>query len=485
MATEYLQDDYYYYSKNAKKFIDIHRSIQIAVESFLATTLLKGDFSKIVYCTPDICFRRRVELVDAEHKDMTSIQPVNLDLPFASYCQTSDFEPDDRSFVMQSAQAIVGEYLEDFGHRLRNLPVKSTYKATVFFSRRDEIRMAHQILFWDKYPQAPIWIRNNVIWNNKLLAIPCNITIENISSKTDYQESDFLTQSKIFPLDIEMTVRSYQVLIPNIDRIIDLPVRWGNTYSPETYEDDDNIYITQEAILVFANHKYGFDIVPRNINYLDEEVQINAEKFFSKKTYTLAQLEDMCGKLPNYQTNDILEGYWTETYEVALNRLSVVQKTDHSCTISYQLKPADKKFFKSITFYIPAHPEIVITDPNQSVVEIDGLYARSKYEIKVVTLSIHNVRQTFALSCTTLDSDDNLAPNPTDGNNATFKGDNILIEAGSHLNNDTEPVSTASIDQESRADKTIVNDVVVKVEESKSKANVTVKRGNGLIGMQF
>lgn len=485
MATEYIQNDYFYYKDNATKFIDIHRSIQIAIESFLATTVLKGDFSKIVYCTPDICFRRRVELVDAEHKDFTNIQPINLDLPFASYCQSSDFEPDDRQFVMQSAQAITGGYLEEFGHRLRNIPVKSTYKATIFFARRDEIRMAHQILFWDQYPQAPIWIENKVIWNNKQLSIPCNITIDRVSSKTEYQESDFLTKSKIFPLDVEMTVRSYQLLIPNIDNIINLPVRFGNKYSPETYTDDDNIYITQEAILVFAAEKYGLDVNPKDINHLDKEVQLNADKFFSKKQYTLAQLEDMCGKLPNYQTNDILEGYWTETYEVALNRLSVVQKTDHSCTIAYQIKPADKKFFKNIIFYIPAHPEVVITDPNLQQVEIDGLYPRSKYEIKIVTMSIHGVRQTFTLSCTTLDSDDNLAPNPV--NQETFKGDNIILNAGPNITNDVEPSKTFNnnILAESRADKQIINDTVVKVDDSKSKANVTVRRGNGLIGMQF
>ena len=72
-----------YYDEDRSKFVDIHNSIKISIESFLATILFKGDLSRIVYCKEDIAFRRRIELVDAANKDTTAIQPVSLQLPFA------------------------------------------------------------------------------------------------------------------------------------------------------------------------------------------------------------------------------------------------------------------------------------------------------------------------------------------------------------------------------------------------------------------
>src|SRR5574344_406705 len=113
MATEYIQNSYYEDDKN--KFIDIHQSIKVAVEDFLATLLFKGDFSRIIYCTDDICFRRRIELVDSSHKDMENIQPINLNLPFANFCQTSDFDDDDRVYSVQTGQAVQGQYIESMG----------------------------------------------------------------------------------------------------------------------------------------------------------------------------------------------------------------------------------------------------------------------------------------------------------------------------------------------------------------------------------
>src|SRR5574344_551163 len=408
MATEYSKD-LSYYADDRNKFIDIHTSIKIAIESFLATELFKGDFSRIQYSNQNICFRKRVENIDSSEKDMEHIKPINLGLPFASFFQTSDFDDDDRPASIQAAQSIDGEYIESLGRRLRSTAVKVTYKATAFFARRDDMRMAHQLLYWEKTPKAPIWIYNVVLWQGHKLAIPCFITIENIGSHTEYQETDWLEKSRIFPLDIEMTVRTYEILIPNVKKIINLPVRWGNKYSPETFdsESDENIYITQEAILVWANKKWGLLNDTSSVDATSEDVKINAAKYFSDKQYTQKQLEDMCGKLPNYQTNDIIEGYWSETEEVSINKIKVDAVTDSSITIDCRIKPSDYKYFSNITFYVPGHDEIIGTDPRQTTYTITGLCANSTYDIKAVTTGTTGVKTTYSLSISTLDSETN------------------------------------------------------------------------------
>ena len=424
MATEYSKD-LSYYADDRNKFIDIHTSIKVAIESFLATELFKGDFSRIQYSNQNICFRKRVENVDSSEKDMDNIKPINLNLPFASFFQSSDFDDDDRPASIQAAQSIDGEYIESLGRRLRSTAVKATYKATAFFARRDDIRMAHQLLYWEKTPKAPIWIYNIVLWQGHKLAIPCFITIESVGSHTDYQETDWLEKSRIFPLDIEMTVRTYEILIPNVRKIIDLPVRWGNKYSSETFDSDsdDNIYITQEAILVWANKKWDFNTDVKNIDTSSTEVQANAAKYFSDKQYTQSQLEEMCGHLPNYQTNDIIEGYWSETEEVSINKIKVSGSTDTTVTIDCRIKPADYKYFSNIAFYIPGHDDIIGTDPRQTTYTITGLYPNSTYDIKVVTTGSTGVKTTYSLSASTLDSEKNEAPSKE----KVFKKGNSLV----------------------------------------------------------
>ena len=87
LGTEYQGTGYY--DEDRSKFVDIHNSIKISIESFLATILFKGDLSRIVYCKEDIAFRRRVELVDSANKDTTNIQPLSLQLPFACFSKSS------------------------------------------------------------------------------------------------------------------------------------------------------------------------------------------------------------------------------------------------------------------------------------------------------------------------------------------------------------------------------------------------------------
>jgi hypothetical protein len=47
-----------------KKFIDIHLSVKVAIEWFLAQEFYKGDMTRIMYSEPEIAFRKRIEYND-------------------------------------------------------------------------------------------------------------------------------------------------------------------------------------------------------------------------------------------------------------------------------------------------------------------------------------------------------------------------------------------------------------------------------------
>lgn len=429
---EYVQEDYF--GENVDKYIDIHNSICVSIESLLATLIFRKDFSRIVYSTPENAFRTRMRLMDASNKDFdvldkNSLKSENLNLPFASYCKTGEFEDDDRIAAVNASQSIIGDYIESAGQYIRSLATKSTYKAVIYVSTQKNVRMVAQLLHWDQSPKQPIWVQHTVNWHGERLNIPCNITIENVDTNPSYEEKDFLEQARIFPINVEFTVRSYQILIPNIDHIINLPIRWGNKYSPETFESQEdaaeNTFIVQESILIWANQKWKFETPKERLNLEDPHVIENANLFFSNKQYTKEQLEEMCGLLPNYETNDIIEGYWSESYECAVNKLRVDVATPTSLTIKCVIKQADHKYFDYMDVFIPGHDSIKITDPTQSLIQIDGLVSRSTYDLKFVTHSKQGVLTTYTLQASTTEAPDDPAPNPAAGK--TFKRGNSLI----------------------------------------------------------
>lgn len=429
---EYTQEDYF--GDNVDKFIDIHNSICIAIESLLATLVFRKDFSRIVYSTPENAFMKRISLMDASNKDFDvlskdSLKSENLNLPFASYCKVGEFEDDDRAASVNASQSIIGDYIEEAGQYIRSLAVKSKYKATIYVATQKNVRNVAQLLHWDQSPKQPIWISNDVIWHGQKLRIPCNITIENVDTNPSYEEKTFLEQARIFPITVEFTVRSYEVLIPNIDHIIDLPIRWGNKYSPETFESqedaEENTFITQEAILIWANNKWKFEHPRELVNLDDEQVKANAQLYFSGKQYTQEELEEMCGLLPNYETNDIIEGYWSESFECAINKLRVESATPNSLSIKCVIKQADHKYFDYMDLFIPGHETITITDPTQTLIQIDGLESRSTYDLKLVTHSKQGILTTYTLQATTEEAPNDPAPNPEAGK--TFKHGNSLI----------------------------------------------------------
>lgn len=413
MAIEETQRNYFADTKS--KWIDINLSAKCCIEKFLAELIFKKDYSRIVYAMPDAVFRRRIETLDrgktGEELLKDKFRPVSLDLPFAAYNQSGDWEADDRPYVQNASQAIYGIYDMTIYRRLRSLACKSKFKATLFFSRRDDVRIAQQLLYWEQEPKHPIWMYTVFNWKGKPIAIPANITIESINTKPEWEQLKFLEEQKIFPIEVEMTIRSYQVVIPNVEGVVTLPYRWQNIPNDE----DNDMYITEETVLEFVDEKWAnIDVKPDEIDTSDELLNATARKYFETQSYTDEQVTTLGKQLMTNTTYDIIKGYFTDTTEVALNAFQYYEPTSTPTTavIKYAVKPADYKFFEKIVFIIPGQENIEITDCKQKEVVIQGLQPDSTYDIVILTHSNAGNITTFNLSFTTKSDPNNPAPTP-------------------------------------------------------------------------
>lgn len=412
MAIEEIQKGYFADTKT--KWIDINMSAKCCIEKFLAELIFKNDYSRIIYSMPDAVFRRRIELLDkgktGEELLADKFKPTSLQLPFAAFSQESDWEADDRANVMNASQAIYGIYDMSIYKRLRSLACKSKYKVTLYFSRRDDVRVAQQLLYWEMEPKHPVWMYCQFNWKGKQIAIPANISIESINTTPQWEQLKFLESQKIFPIEVEMSVRSYQVVIPDIEGLIKLPYRWQNI--PD--DDDGGDYITEETVLQFVNEKWSNVDVSSKVDTSDVELNTIAKKFFCEQAYTDEQVQQLGMSLMNNITYDIIQGYYSETTEVNLNTFVYYEATSTptKAVIKYQVKPADYKYFDKIVFVVPGQENITVTNCKQKEVEIENLQPSSTYDIVILTYSTTGTITTFNLSFTTKDDPNNTAPTP-------------------------------------------------------------------------
>jgi hypothetical protein len=186
MATEYQSSKYY----PREVFVDIHQVACLSMEQFLSDVAFKKDTTRVVYSTEDICFRKRVELMDLKNGfDESSVNITNLNLPFASYYQSEGWTEDDRIASQQATEMVIGYYDRQTFTNLKCMAVKATYDTTAFFSRFDDARLFYELMMWEKNPYHPIWMYGCVEWYGVQLLVPAFTTIEKIELNPGYKET--------------------------------------------------------------------------------------------------------------------------------------------------------------------------------------------------------------------------------------------------------------------------------------------------------
>ena len=404
-----IQNNRYFKDKIASRFIDIDLSAEMAIEKYFAAVVFAGEWDRMVYSPLDSTFRRRIETLDKGKAENQEYTPVSLNLPYGSYYRTTDWEDDDRFASKQPGQMITGEYDMSFFRRIRSRAVKSTWTATFFFSRQDEVRAAKQQLDWEANPKGPAQIYDTVTWKGMSLNVPVFVTIDKIDTKPAFSELDFLKKQRIFSMTVEMTVRSYQVLL-NSNGFVYLPYRL-----PYPEADDQRIYLTHQTVLEFALQRFDLDFDTSKQSIDKDEVSEYASLYFEKEgPFTAEQLNALAASLPADTTTDILKGYFSETSEVSLNvyQYNANKSTATKAYIAFQVKPADRKYFEKMVIIVPGHGEYEITDCKQTSIEIDGLEPNSTYKCQILTYSINGDVSQYSLTFTTKEIENDSTPTP-------------------------------------------------------------------------
>jgi hypothetical protein len=420
----------YYQSVYDSNIISTNMCCRLAMEFFLSTLLFKEDLSRVVYSKEDIAFRRRIEtLGNGDVKD-GNYNYVSLDLPFAAYSQKTGFEEDDRGHTQNAGQIVLGHIDPDSGIIVKAAAVKTSYSATLFFSRRDDVNIASQLLYWEKTPKFPVYYIVEHVINGFPIDIPVFMTLESFDSNTEYEEKTWLQQSKIFPIKCEFTIRSYQTLIEHVDHKIKLPIRFSGLYG----YNDEEIYFTQKTCLIWADKKWTpseYDAIiakeiavgPTGIVTQGKKTAEDFDKNSNKRIDDLsgetwptvaetARLKldvglQNYGKISQVEVNetiaDAVVGYFDEDRDCVLDEFHQVDEhtTENSIEIEWKIKEADAQFFKNIVIYIPGLARTQIDDLHTTTFKLDGLYPGSKYDCTLIITSKDYNKLTYKLKLQT------------------------------------------------------------------------------------
>lgn len=419
MAQE-LQIKSYYQSLRDSNFIDTNLCCKLGMEYFLSNLLFKGDLSRVIYSKDDVVFRRRLELLGTGTVKDNVYNYSTLDLPFATFSQTGTFEEDDRGATQNASQIVLGEWIPSEGIVVKQAAVKVGYSATAFFSRRDDVNIASQLLYWEKTPKFPLYY----IIEHELLGVPIDIpvfmTLDKIDSNVDYNEKDWLEKSRIFPVKMDFTIRSYQTLIEDIDGRIKLPLRFSGMYA---YNDEEVVF-TQKTSLVWGVEKFGdsLDLVKEDEKklYIKPTVTVKeggltvydyhsdvTEQHFDNHNQFIKFVND--GKflmdtdvtVRNQIIKDSIAGYFSVERDVVLDELYVDNVTQNTAKIKWKIKPADEPHFARLVILVPNKCRMEITDLSTTEYEFVDLYPASKYECTVITYSKNNSKLTYKLNIET------------------------------------------------------------------------------------
>lgn len=415
---EYSHKSFWSSDLNDKKYIDSHLSVKVAIESWLTQEFFKGDSTRVVYTSPEIAFRKRIEYNDqkSEYNADSPIDPETLNLPFATYFATSDPDADDRPNAASAAQSIVGEWDFDFETNVRSLGVKQTYKITFFVARRDEARLVQQLFLWESKPTYPLRWFHTIEWRNNNLLIPVNLTIESINTQPDYKETEWLTKNRVFPIEVEVTARTYQLIVNNLDRFCQLPMRFSNVIDEYDELNPPIEYITESVILNWAADKFDLNMNKDDVDFNSQELQflLRSPYYFDQKNLTEGEKLRSMASIPTEYTTDTITAYFQEDYTVELNYIKY-NKPKSQPTVAYfefMVKPSSFKYFNKMVFSIPGKKDVVVEDCKARFVEFPGLVQNSEYKVTVLCYGTDGSIKTYFLTIVTPEDGKDKSPTP-------------------------------------------------------------------------
>jgi hypothetical protein len=215
-------------------------------------------------------------------------------------------------------------------------------------------------------------------------------------------------------IEMELTVRSYNLLINNVNKVIQLPIRFGN-WEDTFEENEDHVdYFTEEVILKWAPQKFGINLntsdVQNNQEYLEAKY-----RFLKKSEYGPDEMEHVDPVIPNRYTTDIIKAYFDEDppdLDLCEYRFIEEESTPKSAHIRFKLDGDVKSDFSKLVFSISTKEDIEVTDPEQTDIDFEGLQPNSEYKMSIRLYDNYGHLNVYYLSFKTPNSKENKAPQP-------------------------------------------------------------------------
>lgn len=400
----------YYAGVYDEGFVSTNMCTRLGMEFFLSQLLFKGDLKRVVYSKEDIAFRRRIETIGNGSIENNQYNHTNLDLPFVVYSQAGSYEPDDRGATQNAGQIVLGQVQPDSGLIVKSAAVKTSYSATAFFARRDDVNVASQLLYWESTPKFPVYFIVEHVICGYPVDIPVFITLDSFDSDVEYAEKDWLTRAKIFPIKMNFTVRSYQTLIEAIDDGIELPVRFSGLYG---YNKNEELVLTEKTSLVWADLKWSpkqFEELNARIPVFDSNgCRIHLPQDFDPyaRPEATAPLQNdgrfIRDELIDGTVADAIKGYFEDDRDCTLDTYfqNEEKTTENEISISWTMSESSLKNFNNIVVYVPGITRTQIDDKEVTSFEIKDLHPGSEYECTIIVTSASYVPITYNLKLKT------------------------------------------------------------------------------------
>ena len=451
MSVEQQHKAYYDSIFQGKSYIDNRLAIQTAVSDFLAQAFFGKDFKRVVYTNPEYAFRKRIEAL--AHGVEENIFISSLELPFCSFYL--DGAP--KIIKTMSASEWSGYYDEEIEQQMHFWNTTQGCTVQFFFDRSDDATAAFEIAQGEMLAGAPIRYIQEVMWRNKTLKLPVFITIKDVTVGNDaFNESDWLEKSHMFALRLKLEVETARVHIHKGKNMVQLPFKWHATGTIDTWtEDTATEYYTQKCVLAWVKKALSIDCTEPSIPTKEAE-----EAAIDLTGLDLKEADDATKRLvqrsvPNEATIEVMEGFFKDNPNIAFNVLkynpdktTIDEHGEVTAWFDFVVKPATYKYWDYTEVYIPSRQKGKITVKNckDRYVQIDGIHPNSVYTVYFIAHDISGNFTTIPIEFTT----------------PVWKKEKL-------------PAITEAMDP---------SELITTVEDKEEDAP-TIRKGKGLIGLEF
>ena len=354
------------------------------LEKWLSTRMFREDTSRVFCASNDYAFRRRFELTDTS-ENFKDLDVSSLRFPFCNYWpQNTGWQHDTRIAANSAALIYTGIY--EGNTKIRAAAGSINIPITLYYDRENDSRLAYEKLYFYTYNEH--YYETDAIFAGQTLKLPMVITLDNLQFNPQFNESNWLRQNRIFPITVNINLRSY-ILYPPKQPRYDLSVNSAGLL----VDKDGNLVNPSGEYLTGVGEEdglyYGYYDDGTETYWLTEEVILNLQ---SMEGLTMDQVK----------VNGTIE-----ESDILLNQLSIENVTSDSFLIKWEIENIDEVEKMEIRCKGSDYVEV---NPETGAYEITGLEPESLYNIYINIYSKNGSIKRIGRSITTEPSENIIEP---------------------------------------------------------------------------